>query len=695
MIGDRRVFDLGGRRIEVSHPGPAHTAGDLIVWDPVDRVLATGDVFMHQASPDMGEGHPAHWVRVLDSLVALRPAAVVAGHFGPSTPADLIRFRDYLAALIGRVGADLASGTPSDQVPGRIRMPDFSDFAQYPQFGATFAGNAARVVAEIGERPAARGVSAGFQTLAVLDVGLNPHQITFTPDGRTALIAVAGSDRVAVVDVATRTIRSTIPATGTPLGVVPAGPGAIAVTRFQSDSVVRYRLADRRQTGSLATGNRGASLFAGPMPGGRYLLSVERTDQLQVFDPQRWAFARSYPTGRRPFPPAATSDGRLAFVPNYDDGTVTVIDLWGERVLDTVAVGTHPSGGAVLEGDVDYAVAVRGENKVVFINTASHRVVDSIVEGIGTSPFSVVPSPDGRLLFVNNTGSHDVSVIALPERRVVARIPVAKIPIVMAVHPSGRELWVSSEGDDRVSVIAIPPAWRRPAATVKPGVTTVAVMGMIHGGHLTSPRYGLDQVRAMVRRFRPDVVCAEIAPDRWERIWSDSTERDVIEDPRVLRFPEYYGAMLALSAEMGFEIVPCAGWTREMSDLRDARIKAFDTEPRYAAPRAAYARRLAAVRARYAEVLADIDDPRVIHSRAYDERQREELALYDHYQNDLIGPGGWTNINAAHLRLIDRTIRAHRGERVLVTFGAGHRYRILDALRGRPDVKLVPDSLFR
>ena len=151
IVADRREFDLGGRRIEVFHPGPAHTSGDLIVWDPGEKVLAAGDAFMHRASPDMSEAQPLKWVAVLDSLVGLAPAAVVAGHFGPSQPADLVRFRDYLRALIGEVTAELAAGTPPDQVPGRIRMAAFSDFAQYPQFGATFAGNAARIVAALGK----------------------------------------------------------------------------------------------------------------------------------------------------------------------------------------------------------------------------------------------------------------------------------------------------------------------------------------------------------------------------------------------------------------------------------------------------------------------------------------------------------------------------------------------------------------
>gem|GEM_PF-5294464 len=95
---------------------------------------------------------------------------------------------------------------------------------------------------------------------------------------------------------------------------------------------------------------------------------------------------------------------------------------------------------------------------------------------------------------------------------------------------------------------------RRPPAQV-------AVMGMIQGGHKTSTRWGLDQVRETIRRFRADVVCAEIPPDHGNRMWSDFTERGVIEEDRVRRFPEYTVVLLDLSVEMGFTIVPCAAWT--------------------------------------------------------------------------------------------------------------------------------------
>jgi YVTN family beta-propeller protein len=568
IVHDRRRFDLGGVTVEVVHPGWSHTAGDLVVWAPDQRVLVTGDLFNHNASPYLDEGRPAQWIAALDSLIGLGPRAVLAGHFGPSTPADLVRFLKYLRTIESRSGALLARGVPPDSIPGRIRLPEFADFAQFPEYHATIADNAARMVQQRLLRPAGRGETAGFRTIATRNAGDPPE-----PGDRSA---------------------------------------------------------------------------------------------------------------------ATTSDGRLAFVPNADLGTVTVIDRWNERTLDTVAVGVRPGGGAVLPGDIEYAVAVRGDNRVMFLNTASHRVVDSLSAGIGELPSSVVVAPDGRLAFVNNTVSDDISVIALPERRVIARIPVPAAPVAMAVHPSGRTLWVSLEGGRRATVIAIPDAWRAPLPPPPDsGITDVAVMGMIHGAHRTSTRWGLDQVRATVRRFRPDVVCAEIPPDRWERIWSEYTERGIITDPRIRSFPEYTDVLLPLAVEMGFEIVPCAAWTREMSDLRTARIRQFDTDPAYAELRRAYAARLSAVQSAYPDALDDIDDPRVIHSSAYDERMREELALYDEYQNALIGPGGWSAINAAHLRLVDRAIATHRGQRVLITFGSGHKYMFLDHLALEPGVRLV------
>ncbi|MCZ6915437.1 MAG: YncE family protein [Gemmatimonadetes bacterium] len=538
--------------------------------------------------------------------------------------------------------------------------------------------------------------SEEFQVLATVDVGLNPHQIAFSPDGATAYVAAAGSDQVAKVDTRSRRVTGVLETADTPLGVAVTGDGSrLIVSRFGADALVQMGAEQADVYGSLETGG-GPSLLVGPLPGDRYLVSTEQVDRLWVLRAGPFALERAYETGIRPFPPAATSDGRLVFVPNYDGGTVTVIDLWNERVVGTVAVGEHPSGGAVLPDDIDYAVAVRGENKILFINTASRLVVDSIIDGIGDSPFSVVVAPNGRLAFVNNTASHDISVIDLGAREVVKRLPVGEIPIVMAVHPSGETLWVSSEGSDELSIIEIPRRWQAPAvrAPASRDPTEVAVLGMIHGRHRTSAVWGLDQVRETIERFAPDGVCAEIPPDRLDEAWRDFREDGVIEEPRVRVFPEYTDLLFAMAEEQGFAIIPCAGWTTEMNELRRTRLRQFSTEARFAEQNAEYERRIAAVRAEDPWDRGQLDDPHIIHSDLYDARVKAQYAIYDEVLNDWIGPGGWTNINDAHMYWIDRAIAERPGRRLLMTFGAAHRYWILEHLRDREDVTVVDIAPF-
>jgi glyoxylase-like metal-dependent hydrolase (beta-lactamase superfamily II) len=77
-------FDLGGCMAEILLT-PGHTATNLSVWIPEDRVLFTGDCLIREYLPNLDAGTLADWRIWLESLKrieALRPAVVVTGH-GP------------------------------------------------------------------------------------------------------------------------------------------------------------------------------------------------------------------------------------------------------------------------------------------------------------------------------------------------------------------------------------------------------------------------------------------------------------------------------------------------------------------------------------------------------------------------------------------------------------------------------------
>jgi glyoxylase-like metal-dependent hydrolase (beta-lactamase superfamily II) len=92
---------LGERSIVVTHPGAGHSAGDLLVWLPKERVLFAGDVLVEDGVSMVVDGNADELLRVLDRVDSLHAAIVVPGHGAiPRRPTKLVqRTREYLTGL--------------------------------------------------------------------------------------------------------------------------------------------------------------------------------------------------------------------------------------------------------------------------------------------------------------------------------------------------------------------------------------------------------------------------------------------------------------------------------------------------------------------------------------------------------------------------------------------------------------------
>jgi cyclase len=136
-----RLF-VGGHEVRIYQPGPAHTMGDLVVYFPDQRAIATGDLFLTNSCPAMDQGDLENWIGALNHMLSLPLERVVPGHFELATANELGRFRDYLSALREQVSTMYHSGVPLQQVKRRIALTQFKDFRQFPGYEATFADNA-------------------------------------------------------------------------------------------------------------------------------------------------------------------------------------------------------------------------------------------------------------------------------------------------------------------------------------------------------------------------------------------------------------------------------------------------------------------------------------------------------------------------------------------------------------------------
>ncbi len=119
---------LGAKTIVIAHSwrGAAHTAGDLIVWLPAERVLFAGDLLVEDGVTMVVDGGSRALLAALDALAALAPRVVVPGHGAiPEDPPALIAAtRDYVGRLRAAMQAAFERGQSLRRALDALPPPD-------------------------------------------------------------------------------------------------------------------------------------------------------------------------------------------------------------------------------------------------------------------------------------------------------------------------------------------------------------------------------------------------------------------------------------------------------------------------------------------------------------------------------------------------------------------------------------------
>ena len=351
-----------------------------------------------------------------------------------------------------------------------------------------------------------------------------------------------------------------------------------------------------------------------------------------------------------------TADGVLEFAALSDDGTVTVTDRLNRSTLSRSLVCPGPSLGALTPDETAVLVLCAGSRELAFLNTAAFDVTARVA--LTARPTAVAITADGWHAQVRGAAGATLALVDLETGRQVARL-----------HG-------------------------RPAANAgRPN--ELVFLGMIHGEHRTSQRYGLDVVRRLVEAIDPDYWLTEIPPNRLARAVEEFARTGGVAEPRVSRFPEYVDVLFPLSRTMRFRVYGTAGWSHPMDRYRRERLAAIAHDPQRAAAWKAYQAAIADSEQQLASGGA-ADDPRWIHTDAYDAAQRVQLDVYNDQFDAELGTGGWNTINRAHFAHITRVLDQHTGEgaRILITYGAGHKSWMLPRLRARRDLVVLDTAPF-
>jgi cyclase len=116
----------GQREIRLLFLGRGHTAGDIVVHLPRERIVATGDL-VQSALPFMGDGFFDEWVATIDEVKKLDFTVVLPGHGVPIVDRVKIdAFQGYLRDLTAQAASLRKQGLTADQAAERVDLTAYT-----------------------------------------------------------------------------------------------------------------------------------------------------------------------------------------------------------------------------------------------------------------------------------------------------------------------------------------------------------------------------------------------------------------------------------------------------------------------------------------------------------------------------------------------------------------------------------------
>jgi glyoxylase-like metal-dependent hydrolase (beta-lactamase superfamily II) len=127
VFTDDYTISSGDRNIELLYLGDANTAGDIVMWLPEERIVATGDIIV-LPSPYAFNVPPRRWVETMRALNDLNYKMLVPGHGEIQTDSRYVDLVIEVAESIAdQRDALLAEGMSVDEVEAAL---DFSAFEE-------------------------------------------------------------------------------------------------------------------------------------------------------------------------------------------------------------------------------------------------------------------------------------------------------------------------------------------------------------------------------------------------------------------------------------------------------------------------------------------------------------------------------------------------------------------------------------
>ena len=109
--------------LHIEFHGRAHTAGDVIVFCPQKKAVATGDMIIGFL-PNIADGYPREWPRTINSVGKLEVNSILPGHgMVQQDHSRMLQMRGYIEELTSVVEVGKKAGKPLAELQATIKAP--------------------------------------------------------------------------------------------------------------------------------------------------------------------------------------------------------------------------------------------------------------------------------------------------------------------------------------------------------------------------------------------------------------------------------------------------------------------------------------------------------------------------------------------------------------------------------------------
>ena len=135
---ERRTITLGGKRVELIHPGPTGHAPDLaVLYFPAERVVFGADFMAVKTVPGsntMANGAPIEqYISALKVVDTLDFDIAAPAHGPVGTKRDIADHRRYFEQLASRISEGIKAGRTLEQLQGAQIMGEYKDWIEYDE----------------------------------------------------------------------------------------------------------------------------------------------------------------------------------------------------------------------------------------------------------------------------------------------------------------------------------------------------------------------------------------------------------------------------------------------------------------------------------------------------------------------------------------------------------------------------------